>query len=416
MRYGLLMMLAVLMTQAPSTLFAQSFIVAERGGFVSQVDAANNTRTVIANVPYADGIAFEDDNTVVVTAFAAQSSLTLVDINDGSQTAIACCFQVSQGVTLDVNGNALVAEQGAGRIVQVNLTHGAQATFIDSLASPSDILFEDANTVLISEIGTGSIVRVDLNTMTRTTLTSGLFTPIDLILDGAGNVLVAEWGAGQVTQVNLTTGAKSVLATVPQAHALQLDPLTGDLYILQYAQGQITKRAPDGTLSVVATGMVNPTFFVFGGCEAPALKEGKVMVAHQTNSQKNPCVALQVSQSALASHLAHGDYIITCIDDACAGSNKMSESQEILTTVQAIPNPFTDKVVFDFNSANEGQVNFDLFDISGKHLQQLPSYVLGKGQANMIQMNMHDLAPGTYIVRVSFENGVQKKIKLLKTE
>lgn len=204
-------------------------------------------------------------------------------------------------------------------------------------------------------------------------------------------------------------------ASVSQAHAILLEG--SDAYILSYGSGTMLKRDASGSLTTVATGMVNPAFFVLEEvCEAPVVKQGKVLVAHQTNSSKNPCVALQVNQNSLNDHLAHGDYVITCVDDACGGSNKMMTEEEWATEVKAIPNPVNDVVVFDFNSEAAGEVMFALYDLSGKHIQQLPSALLGDGQANMIQMRLDDLAAGSYIVRVGFSNGITKNIKLIKSE
>jgi sugar lactone lactonase YvrE len=247
----------------PFTVNAQTFTVAERGGnVVSLIDAADGSRSIISDVTAPDGIVMIDPATALVTQFVNPGDLIEIDLATGAQTVVAGGFGRSQGVILDGQGNALIAEQDGGRIAAVNLGTGAVSTFIGGLNAPIDIVFEDADNVLISEAGTGVIVRVNLTTGTRTNLATGLGIPTDLVLDGNGNVLVTEFLADRVTQVDLATGQTTTLSTISGPHSIQLDP-NGDIYILSFRQGTISRREPDGNLTTVASGMINPTWFVF---------------------------------------------------------------------------------------------------------------------------------------------------------
>lgn len=50
-------------------------------------------------------------------------------------------------------------------------------------------------------------------------------------------------------------------------------------------------------------------------------KTDKITVCHVTGSESNPIVEISVSMQALATHLAHGDFLIPLGDIDCFGND-----------------------------------------------------------------------------------------------
>ncbi|MEO6251878.1 MAG: T9SS type A sorting domain-containing protein [Ferruginibacter sp.] len=53
-------------------------------------------------------------------------------------------------------------------------------------------------------------------------------------------------------------------------------------------------------------------------CFAGNSSNTKISICHQTGNPSNPCISMCVAESALASHLAHGDYVGNCTPDCAA--------------------------------------------------------------------------------------------------
>ncbi|MEO7305969.1 MAG: T9SS type A sorting domain-containing protein [Ferruginibacter sp.] len=59
-------------------------------------------------------------------------------------------------------------------------------------------------------------------------------------------------------------------------------------------------------------------------CFAGNSSNTKISICHQTGNPSNPCISMCVVESALASHLAHGDYVGNCTPDCLAPVSVMA--------------------------------------------------------------------------------------------
>jgi hypothetical protein len=81
-----------------------------------------------------------------------------------------------------------------------------------------------------------------------------------------------------------------------------------------------------------------------------------------------------------------------------------------LTVMQNVPNPFTGETMINFNLDNAAQVNFEVFDISGKVVYSKNLGTLGAG-SNSFRFDGTQLSAGVYYYTVSTPNGkVTKKM------
>ena len=86
----------------------------------------------------------------------------------------------------------------------------------------------------------------------------------------------------------------------------------------------------------------------------------------------------------------------------------IEEAQGINLSVSAYPNPTTDYLTLEVNEFELSNLNFQLYDISGKLLQS------EKITGNQTSIVMSNLVPATYFVKVIQGNKEVKTFKIIK--
>ncbi len=114
-------------------------------------------------------------------------------------------------------------------------------------------------------------------------------------------------------------------------------------------------------------------------------------VFYTTNTGTNGSVAQGVQQPYEIS-------IVTAIDEAIG----------ISLTVSAYPNPTSDYITLVVNDFESSQLHFQLFDLQGKLLQS------EKIKGSQTSINMSNLLPATYFIKVAQGNKELKTFKIIK--
>ncbi len=86
----------------------------------------------------------------------------------------------------------------------------------------------------------------------------------------------------------------------------------------------------------------------------------------------------------------------------------LEEAKGIYLSVLAYPNPTTDYLTLEILGFEIPNLNFQLFDMSGKLLQS------EKIAANQTKIGMNNLVPATYFVKVTQGNKEVKTFKIIK--
>jgi len=86
----------------------------------------------------------------------------------------------------------------------------------------------------------------------------------------------------------------------------------------------------------------------------------------------------------------------------------IEEAQGINLSVSAYPNPTTDYLTLEVNEFELSNLNFQLYDISGKLLQN------EKITGNQTSIVMSNLVPATYFVKIIQSNKELKTFKIIK--
>jgi hypothetical protein len=148
-------------------------------------------------------------------------------------------------------------------------------------------------------------------------------------------------------------------------------------------------------------------------CFAGNSGNAKVKVCHKTGSNNNPCNNLCVSESAVAAHLAHGDYLGDCLPNCAAPlytkGNVVEEkpTSSDMFPVKVIPNPTNNYFTLDAGSGSKEKIVVIVYDVLGrivKHIENSEGPLIRFGE---------DMKAGSYLALIRQGNNT-KTVKLIK--
>jgi len=164
----------------------------------------------------------------------------------------------------------------------------------------------------------------------------------------------------------------------------------------------------------------------------------KVAICHQTGNPANPCTNMCVSESALASHLAHGDFVGNCTPNCVAPTQTRTATVETVPEekapvektsiekvsikkipvkiapvsagvfkVKVMPNPSDNYFILNVETGSSEKITVTIYDVLGrmvKHIENNNSQLIRFGE---------DLKTGSYmaIVRQGVNTTTVKLIK-----
>jgi len=114
-----------------------------------------------------------------------------------------------------------------------------------------------------------------------------------------------------------------------------------------------------------------------------------------------PCVAQYISPGVLIPH----PYVIGHIDIP-VGTTNTENINDIENQLKVHPNPATDQVIIDWQGENYQDLTVDVYDMTGKQIQQLRF-----DYGNILKVNTSDWENGLYLIRVN--NGEKTYTKKL---
>ncbi|MCG2612307.1 T9SS type A sorting domain-containing protein, partial [Flavobacterium sp. SM15] len=133
----------------------------------------------------------------------------------------------------------------------------------------------------------------------------------------------------------------------------------------------------------------------------------KVQLCHKTGSAKNPCVGICVDNSAVAEHLAHGDFFGKCTPD-CSPANSNSK-EEGLFDVLAYPNPSNSQFTLEITNGTEEFMNVEVFDMAGRLIKHIDNISNGKVTFG------EELPRGVYLAVVN-QGANSKTLRIVKED
>jgi|GEM_PF-6032464 len=167
----------------------------------------------------------------------------------------------------------------------------------------------------------------------------------------------------------------------------------------------------------------------------------KVQLCHVPPDDPTNTQTLCVSQTSVATHLAHGDQLAACgTDRSCPpatpafaaapgsgvvlvskagdpsmlGNNELSDKATITeTTLTAYPNPFNAATTVEFTSTNKGFATLRLFDHLGQQVSVLYEGEVEQGVAHKLVIDGNELPSGIYVCTLQAGDVVITKTLIL---
>ena len=222
------------------------------------------------------------------------------------------------------------------------------------------------------------------------------------------------WTGGTGTSSSVgTTCPSSGLGSIPSSTAITIN--TGGSYavtatLMANATFTVTVTDKNGCTVSQTTNVYSEDDRCFAGNSSIA----KIKICHKTGNSNDPCHELCVDQSAVQAHLAHGDYIGSCLP-LCATPTihtkivkvKKELVEPALFNVIAYPNPTDNQFTIVIEGGSDEKVEVLVYDSLGRIVKHIDN---SDGQ----QIKFGDGLPsGAYIAIVS-QGSNQKTIRLIK--
>lgn len=148
-------------------------------------------------------------------------------------------------------------------------------------------------------------------------------------------------------------------------------------------------------------------------CFAGNSGDAKVTLCHQTGSATNPCTKMCVAESAVAAHLAHGDFLGNCTPNCEAPQYKRAvtiQGNTISTNIfqlKVIPNPTHYYFTLDVVTGSKEKIVVLVYDVLGQKIEHIEN-----SNGNLIKFG-ENMKAGVYLAEVAQGNN-RKTIKLVK--
>ncbi len=387
--------------------------------------------TVVQTAGPASGSTFDNGSSTVITYTAT----------DAANNSTSCSFTVSRATTLSASSSATaILCNGGSSTVTVTASGGTApysgtGTFTTTAGSYSYIV-TDANNCTATTTGTigqpAALVATCSNnnsslyfgypgdqSATIKAIATGGVAPYTVsitmnralncnVITSTGDELWSGVGGTSVNNVCPATGPGLIPVSTITGLASGVE-YSVNVTLMQNATFTATITDANGCITTCTTSVHAEDVRCFAGNSGNA----KVKLCHQTGSATNPCVAICVDQSAVATHLSHGDFLGDCTPNCVApvyNRGVVINTEPVSTgvfNVRAIPNPTESYFTLDVETASNDKIVVVVYDEVGRLLKYIE-----KSDRKLISFG-EDFTQGTYFAIV-IQGKNRKVVKLLK--
>jgi len=223
-----------------------------------------------------------------VTPLAAKpGQATPVFFSQGqSPETIALDVGNPHGVAVDDAGNLYVGDFNNGRLVKYDST-GKQSTLLDGVACPHGVAHDALGNTYVAALCADTVYKVAPDGSVST-LGTGLSNPTDIALGPDGVVYISQGGANHSIVAVHPDGSQVVLSSdFVNPSALAVDA-AGDIFVVDYDTGVISKLTQGGAKSTLIGGVANGEGIAITAAGDIAVTwpaAGQVLIMHTDGSE-----------------------------------------------------------------------------------------------------------------------------------
>jgi sugar lactone lactonase YvrE len=219
-----------------------------------------------------------DDSGNIFVADDSTNTVSEIPAGGGTPVAVGTGFKDPQGLAVDAAGNLFVADTGNNQIVEVPIAAGvlntagqtvlASANSTPAINAPLGLAVDLAGDVLVANSGAGDVLELPnqggvFGTLSPFAISSGFQKPTAIAVDAAGNIFVGDATAGKIFEIAPTGAQTAVLSNFSQIAGLAVDA-NDDVFLTQTGMTEVTKvsytsgsYATNSTVSL-GVGLVGP--------------------------------------------------------------------------------------------------------------------------------------------------------------
>jgi hypothetical protein len=324
------------------------------------------------------------DSTITIDlTFNSATSASITAQSCDSYTAPSGAVFTTSGMFMDTIANVAGCDSVITINLTVNYTTGAALTpmVCDSYSSPAGNVYTTSGLyydTLVNAGGCDSIISINLVVMNSSS-SSMTATSCGAYTSPAGNVyttsgtyvdsLVTVGGCDSIVTINLTVNQNPTVTGTTSASTVCLDD----------ADVTLTGTPAGGTWS--GPGVTGSNF-------DPSVGAGAQVLTYSYTDNNN----------------CSGTAVVTVNVNACVG---IAEQQDG-SAVKVYPNPATDFINVVIVPTENGQVQVQMFDLSGKATSEQFAFNVSGNMSNTLPVNTANIASGAYLMRVT--NGTQVSV------
>ena len=138
----------------------------------------------------------------------------------------------------------------------------------------------------------------------------------------------------------------------------------------------------------------------------------KISICHVPPGNPNNGQTLCISETAVSTHLGHGDYLgacgsnnTLCLDGSLSNQVSKSAASPDGMGISAFPNPFAGNTTVEFSTAGDEQVMVRAYNVLGEEMGLLFEGPMAGGETRRVEFAPVKAASGIYLVKLTTASG-----------
>lgn len=353
---------------------------------------AQTVGTLAQNAGIDDDMIYDQEGNLYGSNFAGSSVYKITP--DGEVSVYATGFQNPNGLEFDNDGNLYVVDYGGNKVYKV-LPNGDKTVFAN-YTNPSGIIKEfDSDTLIVTSYTTRSLAKIAPDgTFVPFVTDNSLLGPVGFAYDHNNQLYIANFDGRQIQKLS-DSGELTPLTQLPGSQLGFICYRDSFLYGTILGSHRIYQIDLEGNFTLLAGNGAGNT-------------DGDISVARF--NAPNGIITSPGGDSLIISDF--NTKSVRYIDFSnVVGVRELAN--EYISAFSLSPNPAKEVTQATFTITESTNLSLDLIDISGKSTITLFKNQAYPAGTHRFEIDLNQVVPGTYFLRLTPENGLVSGRKLV---